>query len=408
MSRLGRLIGATEQRDISPSDLPFYDGLQAGGMSTSGVSVTTDSAFRHADVYACIRVISDACASIPLHMYRRSAHGRDRVDPTKGRPSGVWETPAPALTQAVLISTMAAHLNLHGEAFVAKLRDEGGRVVQLQPISPYRISAVLREAGEPIYLLEQGDGSTLSGRFQRSDILHVRGLSLDGLRGVSPIAQARDALGVGMALEEAAGRDFANGTYPGGVVEVPGQVSDPALKRFRKAWQSMHRGAKNRGRVAFLEEGWTYKPLGMPAKDAQFVEQRQLSATQIARIFRVPPYMIGAPSGSSMTYSTVEGELMSFLMHTVRPWLVYIEQAINADDDLRGDAAGDYVEFLLDAFLRADTQVRYLAYQQADFMKINEKRQREGLPDVEGGEVVPAIERLKQAAAVAAQKEATP
>lgn len=406
MSRLGRALRG-ETRDIGPQDLPFLESMSLGGMSTSGVSVSTTTAFRHADVYACVRVISDAGATIPLKSYKDTDTGRNIIPATPGSTASLLRQPAPGVSQANLIASTLAHLNLSGEAFWLKFRDPSERISQLGILRPSRVESIDLENGEPVYRVVAGDGSTIAGRFTRRDILHIRGMTLDGVRGVSPIGQARDGIGVGMALEEAAGRDFANGAYPGGVIQMKGQVSDTALKRFRKSWNGIHRGAKNRGRVAFLEDGWEYKPLGMPARDAQFVEQRKLSATQIARIFRVPPYMIGADSGGSMTYSTVEGEMTAFLMHTVRPWLAFIEQALASDPDFYDPLSGEYPEFLMDAFLRADTQVRYLAYQQADFMSINEKRRRENLEDREGGDVIPAIERIKTQAASAAAKGVT-
>ena len=389
MSVVGRLLGL-ERRAITPQNAPSLM-LPADTRGASGHSVTVETALGTADVYSCIRAITDTGSTIPLHVYQRAKDGgrsRYRVM-VPGSVSYLLAKPSPHLTPSTFVETALANLNTHGIAIIAKFRDgntTASRVSQLAFIDPRRVAVAL-VGGVPTYSVAPGTTDLVEGVFGPEDILHIKAMSLDGLIGLSPIAQARDALSTAMALEDAAGRDFANGTAPAGVIQTKAKLDDEALDRLRRDWEAMYRGTKNRGRVAFLEDGWEWKSVSSSASDAQFVEQRRLSSTQVARIFRVPPYMIGADAGSSMTYANVEQALTAFLTHTIRPWLVKIEEALQADPDLFGIDSDLYPEFELDAILRADAATRANVYSVAvgrPYMTVNEARQRENLPALPG------------------------
>lgn len=375
-----RLAGGQRAAPVPGRSVVFTDSASVGP-AFGGMSV--DQAMRLADVYACVRVLADNVGSIPLVCYQRSDAGRvrDRVSIA----ARVLDRPSPAVTQAGLMASMTAHLVTAGEVMVAKVRNPLGDIGQLHVVDPRRVSVAVR-GGEPEFRIDGKDTV-----FTRRDVLHVKGMSFDGVRGVSPITQTRAALQAGLTMEEQAEAFTRNAATPVGALKVAGELSDEAADRLSAQWQATY-GGRNRGRVAILEDGTEFQSISISPVDAQFVEQRKLSSTQIARIFRVPPYMIGAESGSSMTYSNVEQETLQLVTHTLRPWLVAIEQAFANDEDLFPVGSGRYPEFLIDAILRADTKTRYEAYSLAlggaAFMSVNEPRARENLPVVAGGDQV--------------------
>lgn len=385
--------GQAERRDTLRAPSEQLVAALVGSERVAGVAVTPEAALAHADAYACIRVLSDATGSLPLVVYRRTPEGRVRDQDSIA--ALLLRRPSPTMTPSALWGTVMAHLQGWGNAFIAKFRAPGGLVVQLGVIHPSRVSVSV-VAGEPRFLV-QPHGVSPGGEFTRRDVIHIKGMSVDGVVGLSPIGQARRAIGVGVALEDAAAQLLANDSRPGGVLKTDRVLSTDAAKRLKAAWEALTSGA-NRGRVAVLEDGVTYEPMTLAPKDAEWVAQAKLSATRIARVFRVPPYMIAADTGSSLTYSTVEQEATSFVMHSLRPWLVAIEQSVAADEDLFGDP-DLYPEFLIDALLRGDTAARYAAYDVAvgRFITVNEARRLENLNALPGGddlaaptEVVPA------------------
>lgn len=375
--------GQAERRDTlrAPSQ-QLVTALGADGLLSSP-SVNPDTALAHSDAYACVRVLADAVGSLPLIVYRRTSGGRERemASPT----ARLLQRPSPALTQQALMSMVTAHLQGWGNAFIGKFRDERGQVVQLGAIHPRRVSVAL-SAGEPVFTVQpETSGPVLT--LTRRDVIHVKAMSVDGLVGLSPVAQARRALGVAISLEDQAANLLENDSRPGGVLKSDRTLSEQAARRLKDAWRAWTSGT-NRGATVVLEEGLSYQAVTLSPADSQFIEQAKLSATRVARVFRVPPYMIGADNGSSMTYSNVEQESASFVMHSLRPWLVCIEQALAADEDLFPQQGDTYPEFLVDALLRADTATRFEAYGKAVgvFMTVNEIRRRENLNDLPGGD----------------------
>jgi len=354
-------------------------------------TVTPANALAIADVYAAVRCLSDAAASVPLIPYRRTADGRTRAD---GRLADLLRRPAPGATQANLIGTAMAHLQLYGNAYLGKFRDADGRVAQLGMLHPDRVSVELR-AGEPIYTVNDGRGRQTE--HTTSDIVHVRALSTDGLLGLSPIRQARQALGLAQNLAAHADTFVRNAGRPSGIINVPGGANQEALERVSQSWQASHMGAQKAGSIAILSgDGVQFTPLALSLQDAEFVAQRNLSTAEVCRIFRIPSWMLGAASPDSMTYSNVESQALAFVTWGLRPWLVLLEQAISEDADLCPGAL--YVEFLLDALLRGESKTRADVYSLAldpvtGWMNRDEVRRLENL-DPEPSPTVPAPSEL--------------
>ncbi len=320
--------------------------------SAGAPAITPQGALSIADAYACVRALADAAASLPLIAYWRTGQGRERLN---GRTPDLLAHPAPATTQSGLVGQMVAHLNLYGNAYVGKFRSAAGQIDQLALLHPERVIPELK-AGRPIYTVTGPKGErSVHGT---DDIIHIKGLSTDGLVGLSPVKQCRAALGLSSALTTHASKFFENDARPGGILALP-RTSDG----LDRQWADKFGGAENAHRVAVVTGEVTFTPLGMPHNDAQFLEQRKLSATEIARVFRVPPWIVGAEDGSSMTYSNTEQQGLHFVTYSLRPWLVAIEQALSADRDLF--APNQYAEFLIDALLRAQSSTRAEVYTRA-------------------------------------------
>jgi HK97 family phage portal protein len=376
-----------EDRALTRETLPE---VMLGPPTVAGVPVGDRAALRLVDVLACVRCLSETASTLPLNAYRRLADdGRQRI--TSGQLVDLLQRPAPAVTQANLVGGVVAALACAGNAFVGKFRDGDGQIAQVGVLPPGAVTVQV-VGGEPLYRYwpaypqTTGEERVLTMR----DVLHVRLPVTDdlGVLGLSPIRQAREALGLARALEIEAAATVANDSTPLGVLSVPtGPAQEDLMENLRTGFESRHKGPRNRGRIAVLSGEINFNALSISPADAQFVEQRQLSTAEIARLFRIPPWMIGARSGDSHTYSNVEAQSRAFLVYSLSPYLVAIEQAITNDPDLCSGSV--FVEFVRDAILQADTLTRFQAYAIAlgnpqtgapGFMSRAEIRQRENLP----------------------------
>lgn len=358
MSLVGRIVGGARapRAAVGGEDLWLREGF-IGGSTTSGELVDVDRALHLDSVFASIRLISESGGALPLKVYDRLSDGsRSEAadDPVYER---LHDEPNPEMSAVDLWALVLTHLVSWGNSYTGKRR-VGAAAPELWQLMPDRMN-VKRLGGRKIYEYRREDGrlETMSD----DDVIHVHGVSLDGLVGLSPIALARESIGSSLAGQAFAGRFFKNSAVPRGVLEVEGELSETAAKRLGTQWQKAH-GGRNMHKVAVLEGGVKFKPITMPLEDAQFVEQQKLSVQQVARIFGIAPELIGGDSGSSLTYSTVEGQALAFLTYCLRPWLVRIEQALRRDRDLFPRAVGRprrrYPEFLQDAMLRADAKTR--------------------------------------------------
>lgn len=367
-----------EDRTLTRESVPtFFSDTVAGS------TINTTTAMQLPDVYACVQRLAAGASLCPIKVFRKNSHGRTEFE---GKVAQLLEAPAPATGQANFVAQLTASLVLHGESFIGKYRQHAsGPITQLSAISPQYIAKVELVAGEPRYTLTHRD----SGRqtvHDRSDILHIRGgLSFDGLRGVSPIRQCAEALGLADALQKQASALASNAAVPRGVLVVsPGPAQEDTMRNLEAAWADRHKGPANAGRVAVLAaDAVDFKPLSVTPADAEFLGQRKLSSTEIARLFLVPPYLIGAEAGSTMTYSNTESEGLNFLRFSLAPHLTVIEQALSNDTDL---CPGNlYVEFLTDAILRTDSATRAQVYTaalnaQTGWLRRDEVRELENLP----------------------------
>ena len=237
-------------------------------------------------VYACVRVLAEAIASLPLHTYRYTDTGKEKAFDHHLFPL-LHDEPNPEMTSFVFRETLMGHLLLWGNAYAQIIRDGRGKVMALYPLMPDKMTVERTEKGELFYLYSK-DG--ISYPLRSDEVLHIPGLGFDGLVGYSPIAMAKNAIGMAIATEEYGAKFFANGANPGGVLEHPGVVKDPS--KIRESWNAVYQGSGNAHRVAVLEEGMKFQSIGIPPEQAQFLETRKFQLNEIARIFRIPPHMV--------------------------------------------------------------------------------------------------------------------
>ena len=373
-----------------PTD--YYSGSNYSflfGSTTSGKNVNEFTAMQTTAVYSCVRILSEALASLPLHVYRYTPTGKERV---YDHPLYhiLHDEPNSEMTSFVFRETLMSHLLIWGNAYAQIIRDGAGRVVALYPLLPNKMEVWRDKSGEIYYTYSRTSDETYRDGpaiLRRQDVLHIPGLGFDGLLGYSPIAMAKNAVGMTIACEEYGASFFANGANPGGVLEHPGVLKDP--KKVRDSWNDVYRGSNNAHKVAVLEEGMKYQQIGIPPEEAQFLETRKFQINEIARLYRIPPHMVGDLEKSS--FSNIEQQSLEFVKYTLDPWVIRWEQALQRSLFLPKEKTEYFIKLNVDGLLRGDYQSRMNGYaigRQNGWLSSNDIRLLEDLnpiPDVEGG-----------------------
>ena len=355
------------------------------GTSSSGKAVNERTALQTTAVYACVRILAETIAALPLHTYQHTNGGKEKA---AEHPLYylLHSEPNSEMTSFVFRETLMGHLLLWGNAYAQIIRHGRGRVVGLYPLLPNKMIVNRNDQGQLYYQYEK-DGCLYI--LNRHEVLHIPGLGFDGLIGYSPIAMAKNAIGMAIATEEYGAKFFANGANPGGVLEHPGVVKDPA--RIRESWNAVYQGSGNAHRVAVLEEGMKFQSIGIPPEQAQFLETRKFQINEIARIFRIPPHMIGDLEKSS--FSNIEQQSLEFVMYTLDPWVVRWEQAIQRALFSESEKRQFFVKFNVDGLLRGDYESRMNGYavgRQNGWLSSNDIRELENLnriPEEAGGDL---------------------
>ncbi len=388
LSGLFRSRDKPENRTVG-SSYAFYLGS-----SSAGKAVTERSAMQMTAVYACVRILSEAIAGLPLHLYQRNTEGGKEKAINHPLYRLLHDEPNPEMSSFVFRETLMTHLLLWGNAYSQIIRNGKGEIVALYPLMPNKMSVNRDSNGRLYYEYTHAteEAPTMKGstvRLSPADVLHIPGLGFDGLVGYSPIAMAKNAIGLAIATEEYGSKFFANGAQPSGVLEHPGTLKDPS--RVRDSWQSTFGGSGNANKVAVLEEGMKYTPISISPEQAQFLETRKFQINEIARIFRVPPHMVGDLEKSS--FSNIEQQSLEFVKYTLDPWVVRWEQSIQRTL-LRQEEKRDYfVKFNVEGLLRGDYQSRmngYATARQNGWMSANDIRELENLdriPAEDGGDL---------------------
>ncbi len=364
------------------------------GGSTSGKRVNERSSMQMTAVYSCVRILSEAVAGLPLHFYRYTDNGGKEKAADHPLYFLLHDEPNPEMTSFVFRETLMTHLLLWGNAYSQIIRNGKGEVIALYPLMPDRMNVERDSKGQLYYeyTVSMDDAPTVKGStvvLPPTEVLHIPGLGFDGLVGYSPIAMAKNAIGMAIACEEYGAKFFANGAQPSGVLEHPGTLKDPS--RVRESWQSTFGGSHNANKVAVLEEGMKYTPISISPEQAQFLETRKFQINEIARIFRVPPHMVGDLEKSS--FSNIEQQSLEFVKYTLDPWVSRWEQSMARSLLTPEEKKQYFVKFNVDGLLRGDYQSRMNGYavgRQNGWMSANDIRELENLdriPEELGGDL---------------------
>ena len=385
-SRKERRAAATAAANQKLADFIKGADLVDAGLSNSGVNVDEDTALKISAVYACVKVISETVASLPLKLLKEEENG----DMAKARYHPIYaliaDCPNNEMSSFTFREMLMTNLLLWGNAYALIRRNRKGQIVELYPLKSSNMEVVRDPTTRAIqYRYTNDDEATAQTKTYRArQILHIPAFTFDGVVGVSPITYAREAMGLALATEEFGARWFGSGARPGGVLEHPGMLKDP--ERLRESWNKVYQGTANSHKIAVLEEGMSYKSVGMSPEDSQFLETRQFQLNEICRIFRVPPHMIGDLTRS--TFSNIEHQSIDFVVHTIRPWLVRWEQAIRRS--LLSDTEREIYQprFKVEGLLRGDFHSRMQGYaiaRQNGWMSANEIRALEDMNRIPNG-----------------------
>lgn len=362
------------------------------GRTTSGKPVNEKTAMQTTAVYACVRILAETVASLPLHVYEYKDGGKELV---YDHPLYylLHDEPNPEMTSFVFRETLMSHLLLWGNAYAQIVRDGGGRVLGLYPLLPNKMDVDRDNRGRIYYVYSRDTNENPMFKdygdikLRAEDVLHIPGLGFDGLIGYSPIAMAKNAVGMTLACEEYGASFFANGANPGGVLEHPGVLKDPS--KVRESWNSVYRGTNNAHKIAVLEEGMKYQQIGIPPEEAQFLETRKFQISEIARLYRIPPHMVGDLEKSS--FSNIEQQSLEFVKYTLDPWVIRWEQSLQKSLLLPSEKNKYFIKLNVDGLLRGDYQSRMNGYatgRQNGWFSANDIREMENMnpiSDEEGG-----------------------
>lgn len=391
---MGKLTGLFHIRD-KPQNRTVGSGyaFYMGG-SASGKVVTERSAMQMTAVYSCVRILAEAIAGLPLHLYRYRDDGGKEKAIDHPLYLLLHDEPNPEMSSFVFRETLMTHLLLWGNAYAQIIRNGKGEVVALYPLMPNKMSVDRDTDGHLFYTYQRSNEEAPIAEGTKvvlspKDVLHIPGLGFDGLVGYSPIAMAKNAIGLAIATEEYGSKFFANGATPSGILEYPGTVKDP--EKVRDSWTRGFSGSGNAHKVAVLEEGMKYTPISISPEQAQFLETRKFQINEIARIFRVPPHMVGDLDKSS--FSNIEQQSLEFVKYTLDPWVVRWEQSIQRTLLQDEEKSRYFVKFNLEGLLRGDYQSRmngYATARQNGWMSANDIRELENLdriPPESGGDL---------------------
>ena len=362
------------------------------GSSSAGKIVNERTAMQISAVNAAVRILSESIASLPLHVYHKGDDGNRRKAEDTELYYLLHNKPNAEMNSFIFRETLMTHILLWGNGYAQILRNGRGEVLGLYPLLPHKVSVERDEQGQLFYRYIRYDNEppTMEGNtviLMPEDVLHIPGLGFDGLVGYSPIAMTKNTIGLALAAEEYGSKFFSNGAALAGVLEHPGTIKD--VSKLRESWNQTFGGSGNAGRVAILEEGLHFKPITMSPQDSQLLETRQYQLNEIARIFRIPPHMLG--DLSKATFSNIEEMSLEYVKFTLAPWISRWEYALTDALLTREDQKKYEIRFNVEGLLRGDYKTRMEGYAVGinnGFMCPNDIRRLEGfdlIPDEKGG-----------------------
>lgn len=323
--------------------------IGAVGSSSSGVRVSEDNSIGLPAVWAAVRLLSETISSLPLNVYRKDKDGSKYIDEKIPLNQLLSISPNSKYTSFTWRNTLMNSLLLWGNAYCLIIRNGGSRPISLEILQPDKVEVAVGDDGETYYKVKD------LGTFSSMEMLHIVGLSFNGLIGKSPIQANKEAVGFGLATQQY-GSNFFKGANLSGVLEHPGVLTDEAANRLRQSWANRYSGLANSHSTAVLENGTKFKPIAMPLADAAFIDSRNFSVAEIARIFRVPPHLIGDLSRS--TYSNIEQQSLEFAKYSLTPYLINWEQELNRKLLSTKEQSTHFCKFRTTELLRGDVNSR--------------------------------------------------
>ncbi len=353
--------------------------LLGGERANAGVQVTPNSALRLAAVFASVRVLAESIASLPVHVMERKGGGATKAE---SHPVNelLHEQPNDEMTSFIWRETGQGHLALRGNTYSVIERNGAGRAIALWPQPVGDVELFIDDSRRVKYRVRGDSGG--AAIFDREEMIHIKGLGADGLRGYSVLNVARETIGLGLATQKHGAEFFGDGARPEGILSTEQNLTPEQRKRNRESWMAQH---KNKRNMAVLGAGMKYQAIGVTPEEAQFLETRKFQVADVARIFRVPPHMIG--DLEKATFSNIEHQALEFVVHTLRPWIVRWEQELNRKLFTRTERRRFFVAFNVDGLLRGDFKARTEGYASGitnGWMTRNEARQLENLNPAKG------------------------
>jgi HK97 family phage portal protein len=356
------------------------------GYTPSGKSVTPSSSMTVSAVYACVRVLSETVAQLPLNVYENTGDGNKRIATDHPLYFILHNEPNNEMSSFDFRQALMTHLLIWGNAYAQVVRNGKGEVLSLTPLLPNKMTVTRDTASKKLIYTYQSDldGSQV---FSKKEILHIPGLGFDGIQGFSPIAIAKNAVGIALAADEYGSKFFSNNATPNGILESDKPVGEKGIENLKTSWNTQFGGSANSHKIAVLEDGVKFKQMALSNSDSQFLETRKFQIDEIARIFRVPPHMIGDLEKSS--FSNIEQMSLEFVMYSCNVWINKWEQALHQQLLLStDDKKRFFFKFNLDGLLRGDYAARMAGYSTAiqnGVLSIDEVREKEDLNKLPAG-----------------------
>ena len=358
-----------------------YLAALAGIGTDNSVAINQNTALTFSAVFAAVRILSESIASLPVNLYRKTEDGTRSIQNANPLQALISVEPNQMMTSYNFFNAMVSNLVLQGNAYAFISRNGTGRPEALHILDPQNVKILYHE-NEVFYEIKKVELPVPA-----TEILHFTGLSFDGIKGKSPIEVQRDTLSLAVSANKYGGQFFTNAATPKGVLQHPGKITKEAADRLRSSWNQSYGGVYNAHKTAVLEEGMTFKTIQMNPQDVDFLNTRKFQVNEIARIFRIPPHLLADLERA--TFSNIEAQQIDFVVHTIRPYLVNIEQEMNKKLLRETEKKDHYVKFSIQGLLRGDSEARSKYYQtlnQIGVLSINEIRAFEDMNPVADGD----------------------
>lgn len=389
LKRFADAYRATKYTGGNPASSQYWVKKLFGVSDTtlSGVTVDTDTALKYSAVWSAVNIISGAVGFLPMMIYKR-IDARSK-EPIINHPAYnlLHSRPNPYMDALTFKETLQAHVLIWGNGYAEIERDGAMRPKALWPLLPNRVVPKVVD-GTLVYDVANIDNQGRAARLPFDNVLHIKGLGFDGLKGYPVIEYMAENLGLGIAAERNASAFFGNDSSPTGILHTDDVLNKETKEKLEKDWEEKHKGLDERYRVAILHSGLKWQQIGVDAKQSQLIESRKFSISDIARWFTIPPHMIAQLDRA--TFSNIEHQGIEFVTWTLLKWLRRWELECGYKLFRSDEQSNIFPEFLVDALLRGDTKARYDAYnvgRQAGFLSVNDIRGKENMNPVDGGDV---------------------